>query len=142
MTFGPIDFIVLEFQGNHFHGDIMNDLTELVSDEIIRVLDLVIVKKDKEGKVIVRELKELEPATLQIFDPLKAEISGMVTVDDIKMIEERLENNTTAAIMLFENLWAVKLKQDIIRAKGRLVMQERLPYEVVAEALEDLASQA
>lgn len=139
MTFGPIDFIVLEFEGNHFNGTILNDLTELVSNEIIRIIDLVVVRKDKQGETTVRELKELETATLQIFDPLKVEVSGMVTTDDIKMIEEKLENNTTAAIMLFENLWAVKLKQDIIQAKGRVVMQERLPYEVVAEALEDLA---
>lgn len=139
MTFGPIDFIALEFKGNNFHGEIMSDLTELVSSEVIRILDLVVVKKDEHGEVVVRELQELEPATLQIFDPLKAEISGMVTTADIKMIGEKLENNTTAAIMLFENLWAVRVKQDMLEAGGRLVMFERLPHEVVAEALEDLS---
>jgi acyl-CoA thioesterase len=41
MTFGPIDFIALEFKGNQFHGEIMSDLTELVSSEVIRILDLV-----------------------------------------------------------------------------------------------------
>jgi hypothetical protein len=88
MTFGPIDFIALEFKGNQFHGEIMSDLTELVSSEVIRILDLVVVKKDEHGEVVVRELQELEPASLQIFDPLKVEISGMVTVDDSKMIGE------------------------------------------------------
>lgn len=139
MTFGPIDFIALEFKGNNFHGEIISDLTELVSSEVIRILDLVVVKKDEHGNVVVREFQELEPATLQIFDPLKAEISGMVTTDDIKMIGEKLENNTTAAIMLFENLWAVRVKQDMLDAGGRLVMFERIPHEVVAEALEDLS---
>jgi uncharacterized membrane protein len=139
MTFGPIDFIALEFKGNNFHGEIMSDLTELVSSEVIRILDLVVVKKDEHGSVVVREFQELEPKTMQIFDPLKAEISGMVTTDDIKMIGEKLENNTTAAIMLFENLWAVRVKQDMLDAGGRLVMFERIPHEVVAEALEDLS---
>jgi uncharacterized membrane protein len=139
MTFGPIDFIALEFKGNQFHGEIMSDLTELVSSEVIRILDLVVVKKDEHGEVVVRELQELEPATLQIFDPLKAEISGMVTADDIKMIGEKLEDNSTAAIMLFENLWAVRVKQDMLDAGGRVVMFERIPHAVVAEALEDLA---
>jgi uncharacterized membrane protein len=139
MTYGPIDLIVLEFAGNRFTGEIINELTELVSNRIIRIIDLVVVKKDQDGKTTVRELKELEPATLSMFDPLKVDVTSMVTTDDIKTIEDKLENNTTAAIMLFENVWAVKLKQDIINAKGRLVMQERLPYEVVAEALDDLA---
>jgi uncharacterized membrane protein len=142
MTFGPIDFIALELKGNQFNGEIMNELTDLVSNEIIRILDLVVVKRDEQGQVTMRELRELEPKTLQIFDPLKAEISGMVTADDIKMIGERLEDNTTAAIMLFENLWAVKLKQDIMQANGRLVMHERIPHEVVVEAVQDLALKA
>ena len=142
MTFGPIDFIALEFTGNQFRGEILTDLTELVSDEVIRILDLVIVLKDEQGAVVVRELQELETATLQIFDPLKAEISGMVTADDIKMIGEKLQNNTTAAIMLFENLWAVKVKQAMLDANGRVVMQVRIPHEIVTEALEELAASA
>ena len=139
MAFGPIDFIALEFRRNNFNGEIMADLTELVSSEVIRILDLVILDKDERGKVAVRELEELEPEILQILEPLRAEISGMITVDDIKMIGEKLRNNTTTAVMLFENLWAVRLKQDIASEGGRLVMQMQIPGEVVAEALKDLA---
>ena len=36
MTLGPIDFIVLEFPGNRFRGEILPDLLELVDKEIIR----------------------------------------------------------------------------------------------------------
>ena len=139
MAFGPIDFIALEFKGDSFHGEIMSDLTELVSSEVIRILDLVIVKKDQYGQANVQELKELDPDTWQILEPLKAEISGMITVEDIKMIGAKLKDNTTTAIMLFENLWAVRLKQDITFAGGRLVMDERIPHEIVVEALHDLA---
>jgi len=140
MTFGPIDFITLEFKGNQFHGEILNYLTILVADEVIRILDLVIVQKDEHGEIVVRELQELEPRTLQIFDPLKAEISGMVTAEDIHMIGEKLETSTTAAIMLLENLWVIRVKQDMLQANGRLVLFESIPYEEVNIALEDLAN--
>jgi hypothetical protein len=138
MAYGPIDFIAMEFKGNQFDGSIMNDLTDLVADELIRILDLVIVRKDEQGKVVVRELQEAEPQTVKMFNPLKAQISGMVKVDDIKMIGEKLENNTTAAVMLFEHLWAVQLKEDLIKANGRLLMNERIPYKVVEQALAGL----
>ena len=139
MAFGPIDFIALEFNENKFNGEIISDLTELVSSETLRILDLIILEKNDLGEVVVRELQELEPAVQQMLEPLRAEISGMVTVDDIKMIGSKLKNNTTAAVMLLENLWAVRLKQDISFSGGRIVLQEHIPDKVVREALDDLA---
>ena len=139
MGFGPIDLIVLEFKDNNFRSEIMDNLTELVSSETIRILDLVIVRKNENKEVNVQELQELDPATVKAFEPLRAEISGMITADDIRMIGRRLKENTTAAIMLFENIWAIRLKQDIVFAGGRLVMHERIPNEIVAEAVRDLA---
>ncbi len=139
MAFGPIDFIALEFQDNNINCETISDLTELVSHEVIRILDLIIVKKDRYGEVVIQEINELDPATLQLFEPLKIEISGMITVDDITLVVEKLRNNTTATIMLFENLWAVQVKQDVTSAGGRLVMLEHLPKEMIHEALRDLA---
>ena len=139
MAFGAIDLIVLEFKDSNFKGEIMDSLTDLVTNEIIRILDLVIVQKDGSGGVEVQELRDLEPSIPQVFEPLRAEISGMVTVDDINLIGKKLRKNTTAAIMLFENIWAVRLKQDISFVGGRLVMHERIPNEVVSEAIKDLA---
>jgi hypothetical protein len=56
------------------------------------------------------------------------------------MVGEALANNTSAGILLFENLWAVKFKEALIEADGRLLMQERIPHEVVLEALVDMAN--
>ncbi|HJS17983.1 MAG TPA: DUF6325 family protein [Anaerolineales bacterium] len=139
MAFGPIDLIVLEFKDSHFHGKTMANLTDLVSNEIIRILDLVMLVRDERGDVTVQELKELDPLALEVLEPLRAEISGLITVEDIEMIGKKLRDSTTAAIMLFENIWSIRLKQDLFDAGGRLVMHERIPREVVAEAIRDLA---
>jgi hypothetical protein len=139
MAFGSIDLVALEFRGNIFRGEVVASMADLVADETIRILDLVILHKDKQGEISVQELQELSPADLQLLEPLRAEISGMITVDDIKMVGKKLEENTTTAIMLFENLWAVRLRQDISDGGGRLVMHERIPTDVVAEAIRDLA---
>ncbi len=140
MTYGPIDFIALEFEGNKFKGDILANLFELVEQKIVRVIDLVIILKDENGEVVVREFQQLDDELLSIFDPTEVKATGMITEGDIEMVAEQLTNNSTSAVMLFENLWAVKFKDSIIEADGRVLMQERIPHEVVLEALVDMAN--
>jgi hypothetical protein len=141
MTLGPIDFIALEFPGNRFRGDILPDLFELVEKEIIRIIDLVIIRKDQ-GEVTVLELRELDPAHAELFNPLKAEANQMVTQIDIDMIADLLDDNSTAGLLLIENLWAKKTQQAMLAANGRLLMFERIPGVVVEEALADIAALA
>ena len=139
MTYGPIDFIALEFKGNKFRGDILPELFELVNKEIIRIIDMVVILKDQDGEVTVLEMKELDPETISIFDPLHVAVTSIITSQDIDMLAEQLENNSTAGAMLIENLWAVKTKEAMLAADGRLVMFERIPHDVVVEALADIA---
>ena len=141
MTYGPIDFIALEFPGNRFRGEILPELFELVDKGIIRIIDLVVIMKDQ-GEVIVRELRELDAAHIAMFDPLKAEVSQMITRGDIDMIAEQLAENSTAGILLIENLWAKRTMQAMLDADGRLVMFERIPHDVVEEALADIVELA
>jgi len=140
MAFGPIDFLAVEFPGNKFKGEIISGIADLVGQGIIRVLDCVIVMKDATGEVAIRELTELEPNTLRLFDPLKVHINSMITHDDLNDIAKNLPNNTSAAALLYENVWALKVKQAILDAGGQLLMQMRIPYDVVEEAAEDLAA--
>ena len=77
-----------------------------------------------------------------MFDPLKVDVSQMITDGDINMIAEQLAENSTAGIMLIENLWAKKTQQAMLAANGRLVMFERIPHDVVEEALADIVALA
>lgn len=140
MTYGPIDFIALEFEGNKFKGEILAALLELVEQKIVRVIDLVVIVKDEDGEIMVREMQQLDDELVAIFDPADVTALGMITETDIEMVGEALANNSSAAALLFENLWAVKFKEALIEADGRLLMQERIPHEVVLEALVDMAN--
>jgi uncharacterized membrane protein len=136
MSYGPVDFLALEFDNLKLKGEIMPALMELVENKIVRVIDLVVVQKDADGKHAALELQQLAPEVIAIFDPLMAEISGIIQVEDIDAIGEQMENGTTAALLLFENLWAIKFKEAVLRANGRLLAQERIPHDVVEEAME------
>ena len=139
MTYGPIDFLALEFQTDQLTGESLPELLELVENKIIRVIDLVIILKDQEGEYEVLEIEELAPDVMAIFEPLEIEISGIIQVEDIKLIAEAMEANTTAALLLFENLWAIKFGEAVTRSSGRMVMYDRIPFEVVNETLEIFA---
>ena len=139
MTYGPVDFVALEFKGNQFKGEIFPIITDLVNQGIVRIIDMIVVMKDADGKVTHRELQEHDQAVLALFDPTKAEINGMIQVEDIELIGEKLEPNSTAAILLFENLWAVKFVEAVERANGRAVMSVRIPHDVVVETMEKIA---
>ena len=139
MSYGPIDFIALEFKTDQLTGESLPALLELVQKQIVRVIDLVIILKDQDGETRVLEIEELAPDLMAIFDPLELEISGIIQVEDIEFIAEAMEANTTAALLLFENLWAIEFGEAVTRASGRMVMYDRIPYEVVNETLEMFA---
>ncbi|MDX1417589.1 MAG: DUF6325 family protein [Candidatus Promineifilaceae bacterium] len=141
MTYGPVDFIALEFDTDQLKGEIMPALLELADKKIVRIMDLVIVQKDEEGNHEALELQELDDDMIAVFDPLEIEISGIVQVEDIDAIAAGMENNSTAAILLFENLWAIRFKEAVLNADGRLLAQERIPHEVVVETLEIFAQE-
>lgn len=140
MTYGPVDFVALEFKGNQFKGEIFPELMKLVDDGVVRVIDIIVVKKDADGNVTHQEMQETDQSVLAVFNPLKAEINGMIQVEDIEMIGEKLENNCTAALLMFENLWAVNFVKAVENANGRSVMHVRIPHEVVVETMEKIAA--
>ena len=136
MSYGPIDFLALEFDSDKLKGEILPELLELVQKEIVRVIDLVIIQKYEDGSHQAFEIEQLAADLLSVFDPLELEISGLIQLEDIEMIAAEMDNNTTAALLLVENLWAIKFAEAVVRADGRLVMHERIPFEVVNETLE------
>lgn len=139
MTYGPVDFLALEFETEQLKGEILPALLELVQNKIIRVIDLVVIQKYADGSHQALEMEQLGPDLVALFDPLEMEISGIVQVEDIDNIAGAMENDSTAAVLLVENLWAIKFGEAILRANGRLLMNERIPFEVVNETIEMFA---
>jgi hypothetical protein len=133
---GPIEYIVVEFPGNQFKGEIAPALAELVNNGTIRIIDLVFIKKDADGRIKTFELSDLAHDEAAVFEALEGEIDGLLNEEDISLASEMLQSNSSAAIMVFENVWAARLSNAIIRANGRLVDNARIPAAVAKAALE------
>lgn len=135
MTYGPVDFLALEFKNENLKGEVLPALLNLVEKKIVRVIDLVIVQKYADGHYEAVEVKQLSPDVLSVVDMLNPEISGIIQVEDIDMIAEKMANDTLAAALLIENLWAVEFKETLLRADANLIAQIRIPHETVEEVL-------
>jgi hypothetical protein len=51
-------------------------------------------------------------------------------------VAEGLEPNSSAALLIWENVWARKVAQAMRDAGGELLAFERIPHDVVQEARE------
>jgi uncharacterized membrane protein len=137
---GPLEFVAISFPGNHFKGEIIPELAELVNKHLIRLADAVFIKKDSQGNVNIYELKEIDKDTALMFKPISGEVSSMVTQDDIQKVGAILNNNSSAGLLLFENLWSTKFVNAVKRADGQLVVDYRIPEEVVEKVLQPVGS--
>lgn len=140
LTVGPTDFLVMEFPGNKFNGDILGDLRELVEAGTIRIIDLVVVSKSIHDSVSIMELQELGAEASDVLAGLQATINQLITRDDINSIAAKLANNSTAALLLYENSWAVKTMKALVEADGRVLAYQRIPHELMIEAINDVAA--
>ena len=138
---GPVDYAIVAFPGNKFRGEIAPAIADLVDDGTIRIIDIAFVGKDDDGNTVAMELTELDPDVQEGLEKLGIEVGGLFPEEDLVDIAESLEPNTSAALLLWENVWARNVAQAMRDAGGVLVAFERLPHEAVQEARE-LALQA
>jgi len=135
MSVGPIEILVISFPGNEFTGEVAPALAELVETGLIRVIDLVFVAKDAAGDVVALELSEIDETASSAFRPHVEEPSGMLAEEDIEDLAADLAPNSSAAILLFEHVWATKFQQAVLNSGGELVAAIRIPKEAVDEIL-------
>ncbi len=123
---GPIDYIIVGFEGNNFKGEILKELEKVTNKGIVAVLDLAMIVKDKDGNVTSMELSEIDDAVITEFAKSKGNISGIVTDDDVAEVASLMPNNTSAGLLVVEQLWAKGLKKAIGDAGGVLIAEGRI----------------
>jgi uncharacterized membrane protein len=130
----PVDYMIVAFPGNEFRGEIAPALADLVEKGTIRIIDLAFVAKDAEGNIAAFELTDIDPEVRQGFENMGVEVNGLFNEDDLQAAGEELDPNSSAALLVWENLWAKDVAQAIRNAGGELLDFERLPHEVVQAA--------
>jgi hypothetical protein len=134
MEIGPVDYMIVAFPGSKFRGEIAPALGKLVESGTIRIIDVAFVSKSESGDILAAELTELDPDVQEGLEKLGIEVEGLFNEEDLEAAGEELEPGSSAALLVWENVWAREAAQAIRDAGGVLLDFERLPHEVVQGA--------
>ena len=103
---GPVDWIVVEFPGSTFNGKLAGILDDLVARGTIRVLDLVIIRKDADGTVDLAELDDLDDSEAGGLRAYETALAMLLSEADVTAAAAAVAPGSTAALLVWENLWA------------------------------------
>ena len=133
---GPIDYVVLEWQGElPATGEVQPLLLELVDRGVIRILDIALVTKAADGSVAAVDVGDLEQVAAA-FAAFEGASSGLLGYDDLQEEAAALEPGTSAAVLVWENRWAAPVAAALRRSGGQLVASGRIPVQAVLAALD------
>lgn len=135
MTIGPLEFVVIGCKGHQFTSEIVPELNSIQEKGLIRVIDLFFVRKDVNGAVTVLEVHDLNDEELAAFDPIKEDLMGLFTREDIAVLTEAIPPDTSAVIVLLEHAWIVKLTEGLNRA-GAVFLAGGMVPQAAMEQLE------
>ena len=139
-SMGPVEYVLIAFPGNRFKGEIVPAVAELVDNDIVRIIDVAFIKKDASGNTTMFEYDVLDDVLVFGFAEVDGEAGSVLNDEDLQLAAEGLEPDSSAALIVWEHRWAARVAQAIRDAGGRIIAGERVPDEVVEEALADLAT--
>jgi hypothetical protein len=131
---GPIDYLIVEWPGRQPTGEAVPHLVDLVDRGLIRILDLAFLAKAEDGSVTRLEIADLgDELAFSVFEGAS---SGLVSDEDAGEAANALEPGTSAALLVYENVWAAPFASAVRRTGGHLVASGRIPFDAVVEALD------
>ena len=133
---GPVDWIVVEFPGSKLTGTIAPILTDYVDRGLIRILDLLFLKKDEDGSFEAFEVTDPEDTALGELRALETEMAMILSEQDVADLAETIEPGSSAAVLVWENLWAAPFGAAVRHAGGQLAASGRIPIQAVIAAIE------
>ena len=135
---GPVDYLVVEFPADraNFSGEIAAELKNLVERGLVRVLDLILLRKGPDGSVEAFELEESEESLVGELREIERETAMLLAEEDIESIGLAIEPGAVAGVLVWENTWAGPFGAAVRRAGGQQVASGRIPTQAILAAVE------
>ena len=134
---GPVDWIVVEFPGADFgEGKVAPHVQDLVDRGLVRILDIVFFRKAEDGALEMAEAADLDSSQLGDLRAAEAELAMVLSEQDVADLAATIEPGHSAAVLVWENLWAAPFGSAVRHAGGQLVASGRIPTQAVLAAIE------
>jgi hypothetical protein len=135
---GPVDYVVVEFPADKadFSGAMATELSALVDRDTVRVLDLIVLKKELDGTVEGFESHDFGDGDLSALRELETDLAMLLAEEDVEAIGAALDPGSVAAVLVWENVWAAPFGAAVRKSGGQLVASGRIPIQELAAAIE------
>ncbi len=133
---GPVDFLLLEFPDDRLTGRAAEELLNLVDHGIVRVFDILVVGKTAAGETYGVDFAEAAAEQLGGFADLAGARSGLLTDEDMHEAASAVEPGRLAALIVYENAWAIPFVAAARESGGELIAGARIPAQDVMDALD------
>ena len=133
---GPVDWIVVEFPTTKMTGEIAPIIKDYVDRGLIKVLDLLFLQKDQDGGLEAFEASDLDDSALGELRGEERDLAMVLSEQDVADLAVTIEPGSTAAVLVWENLWAAPFGAAVRHAGGQLVASGRIPIQAVLAAVE------
>jgi uncharacterized membrane protein len=132
---GPIDCVLLDFDAEQPLGEVADALSGLIDAGVIRLYDILAVRKDADDSVAGVEVADLGEVGLTALAGAR---SGLLEADDVAVAGAAMEPGTAALLLLYENAWAVPVVAATRRAGGVAFAISHVTGQQVNDALDAL----
>lgn len=129
---GPIDYVIVGFEGNKFDGSILKALGESIDKGIIKLISLSLVARDENDEVISVDIASVGDEYVASFVE-KYQPNSSIDDADIEEVADLIQKNCSAGLLVVEHVWAVPLKQAISDAGGVLIADGRIHSDAYGE---------
>lgn len=133
---GAVDWVVLEFPGSKFNGSIAPVINDLTDRGLIRVLDLLMVKKDEDGHFEAFEIEDVDDSELGDLRSYESGLAMVLGEQDLEDIATVIEPGSSAAVLVWENKWSAPFASAVRHSGGQLVARGTIPTQAVLAAIE------
>ncbi len=138
MTIGPLELVVLGFEGGTIKGEVAAAIEDAVDSGAIRLIDLVLVKKEPDGTVSAIELEQADEAYAALFEGVMGDLHDVLTEDEAVVVGNMLPPDTSAIVALIEHTWSTHIAQAVEDAGGRLLASQRISPRLIDDVRSEL----
>jgi len=148
LTLGPVQMLVVGFDNDNFTGEIRAELARLKENDIVRLIDLLLVRKNDDGEIEAIQQSDLSQEEAERFGAIvgalvgfgeggeegaeRGAIAGAAELEDghvfdddaVWYLGDAIPQGTAAAVALIEHRWAIPLRDMIARAGGVTLADE------------------
>ncbi|MFD9661058.1 DUF6325 family protein [Rhodococcus sp. NPDC059968] len=136
---GPIDYLVVEFPADRRpDGSALPLLIDLVERNVIRVLDLIFVRKEADGSLAGIAIEDLGLEGGVDVTLFAEAATGLIDRTDLEDAAAVLAPGFSGAILVYENCWAAPFASALRREGAQLVASGRIPVQGILAALDAL----